>query len=218
METIRHHLNDSLLMAYSAGTLPESFSVVVASHVSVCDECRARLGAFDALGGATLTLCNTAEMRAGSLAETLARVRGERQREPFAAARERAGPRVLPTPLRDYVGGDVDAIAWRRIGGGVRQRVLKTAGAGSVRLLFIPPGLAVHDHGHAGTEVTMVLKGAYRDETDRFGPGDVEIADEDLHHQPVAEPGEPCICLAASDAPLRFRGLIPRLLGPVIGI
>ena len=30
--TIRHHLSDPLLMAYSAGQLPEAFSLVVATH------------------------------------------------------------------------------------------------------------------------------------------------------------------------------------------
>ena len=44
----------------------------------------------------------------------------------------------------------------------------------------IPAGTAVPDHGHRGTELTLVLQGAFRDETDRFGPGDVEIADEAL--------------------------------------
>ena len=52
--TIRHHLTDQLLMAYSAGQLPEAFSLVIATHVSLCDECRARLMAFDAVGGAVL--------------------------------------------------------------------------------------------------------------------------------------------------------------------
>ncbi|HBV54683.1 MAG TPA: transcriptional regulator, partial [Rhodobacteraceae bacterium] len=43
----------------------------------------------------------------------------------------------------------------------------------------------------------LVLKGAFRDQTDHFGPGDVEVANEDLEHTPVADIGEDCICLAA---------------------
>ena len=60
-----------------------------------------------------------------------------------------------------------------------------------------------------------------RDETkveDRFGPGDVEIADEADQHTHVAEAGCDCICLAATDAPLRFRGMMPRLLQPIFRI
>ncbi len=31
---LKHHLPDGLLAAYSAGSLPEAFSLVVATHVS----------------------------------------------------------------------------------------------------------------------------------------------------------------------------------------
>ena len=45
-----------------------------------------------------------------------------------------------------------------------------------------------------------------------------EIADEADQHTPVAEAGCDCICLAATDAPLRFRGMMPRLLQPIFRI
>ena len=54
MSQINHHLTDALLMAYSAGTLPEAFSLVVATHISMCDECRAQAGSFDFVGGQIL--------------------------------------------------------------------------------------------------------------------------------------------------------------------
>jgi len=79
-------------------------------------------------------------------------------------------------------------------------------------------GIAVPDHGHRGTELTLVLQGAFTDSTDHFGPGDIEIADEDLDHTPIADDGMDCICLAATDAPLRFRSLMPRLAQPFLRI
>ena len=109
-------------------------------------------------------------------------------------------------------------VRWRSVGSGVRQAVFKTGDKSKVRLLSIPGGTAIPDHSHRGLELTLVLKGAFRDEDARFGPGDVEIADDDLHHTPVAEEGEDCICLAATEAPLRFKGLIPRIAQPFIGI
>jgi putative transcriptional regulator len=66
--------------------------------------------------------------------------------------------------------------------------------------------------------LTLVLQGAFADEVDRFGRGDIEIANEDLNHQPIAEMGEDCICLAATDAPLRFNSLLPRLMQPLFRI
>ena len=101
---------------------------------------------------------------------------------------------------------------------GVRQSILAADRQGSARLLFIPPGQAVPDHGHNGLELTLVLQGSFSDATGHFGVGDLEIADQDLQHIPTADPGAPCICLAATDAPLRFRSLLPRMLQPLFRI
>lgn len=44
------------------------------------------------------------------------------------------------------------------------------------------------------------------------------VADEAMQHTPVAEEGEVCICLAATDAPLKFNAIIPRLAQPFLRI
>lgn len=213
--SIRHHLTDQLLMAYAAGDLPEAFNLVVATHVSLCDECRARLASYEAVGGAMLEGADLAEMSDASLAACLDRIDGL----PQANARrplKRAG--IFPAPLADYVGGGPGKVKWRNLGMGVKQAILPTGKDASARLLYIPGGQAVPDHGHRGLELTLVLQGAFRDERDRFGPGDVEIADEAMEHTPIAEAGEVCICLAATDAPLRFNAIIPRLAQPFLRI
>jgi putative transcriptional regulator len=215
MQEIKHHLTDALLMAYSAGSLPEAFDLVVATHVSMCDECRARMHEFDAVGGVLVEDAGEIAVGADSLAATLAMIAGATQERRPAAPR-RGG--VFPAPLQDYVGGDLDAVKWRRVGGGVSDAILRTRGDATVRLLRIPGGVAVPDHGHRGTELTLVLQGAFRDDTDHFGAGDIEVADDALVHKPVAVPGVDCICLAATDAPLRFNALIPRLAQPFLRI
>ncbi|WP_422071131.1 ChrR family anti-sigma-E factor [Tranquillimonas rosea] len=209
METIRHHLPDDLLMGYAAGSLAEAFNVLIATHLSLCDECRARAGSFDAVGGAILDTSPPRAMAPGALQATLARI-GEDPEAPRATHQPERDD-TLPAPLTSYVGGGLDSVPWRSIGGGVRDALLPTSKEARVRLLRIPAGMAVPDHGHRGMELTLVLQGAFRDETDRFARGDVEVADEELEHTPVAEEGEDCICLAATDAPLRFKGMIPRL-------
>ena len=206
MNTIKHHLTDALLMGYSAGTLPEAFNLVVATHISMCDTCRAALAEFDAVGGEVMMQSEISDMDAGSLAATMALI----AKAPAAPAPKPANSN-LPAPLQGYVPTDLSGVKWRKVGGGVSQLVLNTSEDATVRLLKIPAGTAVPDHGHHGTELTLVLQGAFVDETDRFGAGDVEVANEDMHHTPVAEAGEDCICLAATDAPLRFKGIIPRL-------
>lgn len=212
-ETIKHHPSDGLLMAFSAGTLPEAFSLMVAAHVSLCDTCRAQVLAYDTLGGALMS--DTVAMKNDALAATFAAIDAAHG-EPERPVERNTG--VLPRPVQDYVGGDLDAIRWRPVGMGVRQALLPTSRSASARLLYIPAGGAVPDHGHKGTELTMVLKGAFSDEIDRFARGDVETADEHIEHTPVADISEDCICLAVTDAPLKFNGLIPRLLQPFLRI
>jgi len=214
LPTIRHHLNDALLMGYAAGHLSEAFGLVVATHVTMCDDCRARLESYEALGGAVIEAEDETAVSTDALARMMARLEVPVVSAPPKAPRKTS----LPSPVAAYVGGDLDAVKWRALGGGVRQAILPTGPKATVRLLHIPAGQAVPDHGHRGMELTLVLRGAFRDETDRFGPGDLEIAGEDLAHKPVAEAGEDCICLAATDAPLRFLGLMPRLLQPLFRI
>ena len=211
---INHHLTEPLLMAYSAGTLPEAFNLVVATHIAMCDECRAAAAGYDSVGGALLDE-GTEAMGSDALSATLAMIEDMPVEHQIRATRPRAD---IPGPLHDYIGGGLAAVKWKRVGGGVRQAILPTSKEASARLLYIPAGAAVPDHGHRGTELTLVLQGAFRDEEDRFAPGDIEVATEDLTHTPVAEPGQDCICLAATDAPLRFTGLLPRLAQPFFRI
>ena len=209
---IRHHLSDPLLIAYVAGNLPEAFALAIATHVSMCDDCRAQLGAYEAVGGALVDASDGIAMADGSLEAVMARPALPDRIQP-------PQPRgTVPAPLADYIGTDFSAVKWRPLGMGVRQAILKTGPGASARLLYIPAGQAMPDHGHRGMELTLVLQGAFSDADDRFGPGDIEIATEDLEHKPVAEAGAACICLAVTDAPLRFSGLIPRLLQPLFRI
>ena len=217
-QEIRHHLTPGILMAYSAGSLPEAFNLMVAAHLSLCDSCRAEAESYDSLGGELLDAADdtVAEMEAGSLEATLALIAGG----PAAEDTPRRGraESVLPGPLQDYVGGDLADVKWRSVGMGVKQAILKTSSSASARLLYIPVGTAMPDHGHRGVEMTMVLQGAFIDEDAYFARGDVEIADADLHHTPIADIHEDCICLAVTDAPLKFRGLIPKLAQPFLRI
>lgn len=215
--TIRHHISDQILLAYAGGQLPEAFSLVVATHLSFCDECRARSGAFDVLGGAMLE-AEAAPMDEEAMEAAMARITALPQAPRPAPARGpmRTDPRV-PAPLRQYI-GSLDRVRWRSLGTGARQAILDTGRDATARLLYIPAGQEMPDHGHNGLEMTLVLQGAFLDGDLRFGVGDVEIADQTTEHRPVAEAWGDCICLAATDSRLRFSGLIPRLAQPFLRI
>lgn len=209
MTDIQHHISDDLLDEYRAGRLPHAFSVVVAAHLSLCDACRARHEAGDMLGGALLDTAGAAALSHGARARMMAAL----DAPPPPAPR---GSGVFPAPVMAELRGRPPR--WRMLGGGIRQQILSADREGSLRLLYIPPGKAVPEHGHGGLELTLVLQGSFADSEGAFHRGDVETAHDDIEHQPIAGPGAPCICLAATDAPLRFQAMLPRLLQPIFRI
>lgn len=212
----RHHIADDLLLAYAAGSLAEGWSVAVATHLALCPACRTRLAAAEAAGGQLLETLETVPADAGSWQAVRARLA-----TPAAASRPApaAANAVLPKPLRDLVGGDLDAVRWTALGNAGAQARLKTSDRETqVRLLRIPAGKPVPEHGHRGRELTVVLSGAFTDGAERFARGDVEDADVEVEHIPTATPEADCICLAVTDAPLRFRSWVVRALQPILGI
>jgi putative transcriptional regulator len=206
-------------MGYAAGTLEETFATVVAAHLSSCVECRMRLRQIEAAGGALLESIEAVPMKPDTVAVALGRLEAASQESRDVSRRPRyeAG---LPRPLARMLEGGLDDVSWRRVAPGIDMHRLPTSGGnrGTLTLLKIAPGRKIPEHGHGGTEMTLVLSGSYRDAFGRFGPGDVADLDEDVEHQPVVDSLEPCVCLVATEAPTRFKGVLGRLLQPFTGI
>lgn len=214
--SINHHISDELLLDYAAGHLAEGWSLAVATHLAMCPPCRARLDLAEAAGGALVDTLEPVEGPADSWEQLKTRLAGEKApAKPEIRRSTTSGD--LPEPLRSYVGNLAD-IKWRSIGNAKQALIRVGDGETQVRLLKIPAGKPVPEHSHAGRELTLVLTGSFHDEVDTFGPGDLEEADGDLTHQPIAGTEEDCICLAVTDAPLKFRSRLVRLVQPLLGI
>ncbi|MCA0997860.1 ChrR family anti-sigma-E factor [Alloyangia pacifica] len=211
MSKITHHIPEEMLRAYAAGTLPQPFAVVIAAHVSLCDDCRSVVEAEAAVGGALLD----GLAPAGVSSDARARLFAALDATPTPTPPQR-GSGIFPAPVMEALKGQPPR--WKMLGGGIRQQILSADEEGSLRLLYIPRGRAVPEHGHHGLELTLVLQGSFSDSEGRFAVGDVEVAQDDVDHQPMAGDEAPCICLAATDAPLRFHAMIPRLLQPLFRI
>jgi putative transcriptional regulator len=218
--TIKHHVGDDLILAYATGELDEATSLLIATHMALCPQCRRALELAEAIGGTLIEAEAEADVSEDALESVFGRIEhAQAPATPSPVPTRASDAYVLPQPLRDYAGGDVDSLRWRGLGGGVRHLPIEIgASRAKARLLYIPAGSKVPDHGHRGLELTLVLAGSFYDEGAWFRRGDVEEADATVEHQPVAGPEEACICLAVTDAPLRFRSLIPRLAQPFLGI
>lgn len=224
--SIQHHPDDATIIAYAAGTLDEAFAVLVSCHLETCPHCRETLRMAEMIGGAMLDEQEEAPIAEGAYGRVLEKISAG-ESSPGGSGMNQSPKRSsstdwhrMPRALESYLDKPIDAIDWKRVGPGVWQRpiVLSHTAQSSLRLLRIAPGKSVPEHGHGGQEMTLILSGAYRDEIGHFGAGDVADLDDHIEHQPRVISDEDCICLAATEAPTRFKSLASRLMQPLIGI
>ena len=214
-----HHLDITSLMNHSAGGMPSAFAIVAATHLSLCPHCRLELDHADRIGGVLLDKQEPAMLRAGAREMILDRIKSLSLEQPEIHAQDVCDLDALPLPLRPYFGETYSQLAWRFVAPGIHRATTHEAVAGGdLMLLRVAPGKSIPEHTHGGNEMTCILRGAYDDLLGHFGPGDLADLDGETFHQPVTSPGSPCICVAATDAPLRFKGWFARTLQPLFGL
>ncbi len=215
----QHHPGDDLLIAYAAGSQEEPVALVVATHLALCPRCRGEVARLEELGGLLLQEQPAEALGESNLEEVLARLdepAPELPQEP--AVRVNDTDTLVPRPLRDYLGGDLESLQWTTFRGLRKAELLTDRPGFRTRLMRIEAGTAMPTHSHDGSELTLVLAGGFSDEHGHFLRGDVAEADPSIDHQPVADVGEDCICLAVTDAPLRLTGPFGRLIDPFLRI
>ena len=151
--SIRHHPDDATLVAYAAGAVTEGISLVVAAHLDLCPQCRARVRDATDLGGTLLAGLDPAPLGEGALAAALARIGGGPDAQPDPVQRPR--PRSvggLPATLAPWLPTGLDGVSWRALVPGIKHFRFPgvDSGGGTVRLLAIAPGTALPHHGHGG--------------------------------------------------------------------
>ena len=205
-----HHPYDDTLARHAAGRLNPGPRLVIATHLAGCAECRARVGLFEAAGGALLESEPPGVVRPDLFACALRRLDAIADLyEPELARHRRASPLDgIPMPK------------WRTIGPGMQWRrlTLPEAPDASVIMLKASPGRKMPHHTHSGVEYTQIMQGAFHDDFGRYVAGDCVEADEDVDHQPIVDSDEDCICLAAVEGRLKLRGWLARLAQPFLGL
>ncbi|MDB5505979.1 MAG: transcriptional regulator [Devosia sp.] len=213
---ITQHPDISTLMAFSAGTLDEPYALVISTHVAMCEACQEGVRRTDRIGGAALSGEAGVAMSDGARLRLLAAL----DADDAIVVKSPVEVSEMPVPLRRYLPYGLSSIRWRANGPGVATRDLPVSPGVKSRLMLlkVAAGRRVPEHSHGGQELTLILQGAYKDRFGIFATGDIADHDEDVEHQPIAEPGEDCICLVAVDAKLNFRSRLIRLLQPLFGM
>ena len=222
---VNHHPDDATLLSYAAGSLLESFEILVACHLMRCEQCRQRVNQAEQLAA---VMIESADLESTDISHSASIVgrdafmemldeveRTTAHQEQGASADGLIRSHLIPEALQRLLQSNNVSLPWKRLVPGIQQIRLPTRDGG-LRLMKIAPGMSIPLHTHRGSELTFILYGSYSDELGRLQPGDVSDLDADVEHQPITDGKEPCICLVATDAPLVFHDLLPKLLQPFI--
>jgi len=214
---ICHHPTQEMLLSYGAGSLDEASALLVASHLSLCADCRAIVDRVEVIGGGLLEALPPAALTPGALSVVMDRLEETSPVLPSAPRQSRAST-AFPSALRHYIPNGIDRLPWKRVGRGIEQVTLVENGPVRARLQRVAAGITMPAHTHDGSEMTLVLQGGFLDGGVDYGPGDVATADGSVNHTPSADKVDGCLCLAVTTAPLRLTGRFTRLLNPFLDL
>jgi putative transcriptional regulator len=208
------HPSEELIFDFARGAMEPGRGLVLATHLIACPACRAAAQLAEAVGGALIDELEPAELSGDALARAMARL-------------DVPVPAPMPAPRMpdDWIGipAEVRVAAkrnrrWAAPGVWVAPVTRDRRTGARSYLLGIGPGIAVPRHTHRGLELVCVLKGAYHDRGDVYGPGDFAESDEAIEHRPRVTMDGECVCFAAADNALVARDLIGRLMQPLVRI
>jgi putative transcriptional regulator len=208
---------DELLLDYASGSLAEGPALAVALHAALDPAAARTVDRLANLAGAMLDAEADAtpfDANGGDaeLAKAMARIEG-------LAVDPRAKPRAVPeefgwapAPLHRYLRPGME---FRRRLGGFEEMPLDISGH-RVSLLRLMPGKGLPMHRHTGEEFSVVLQGGYTDETGNYDVGAFAVGPGPNEHQPIADPGEPCVALIVLENPIVLTGPAGRFFNPLV--
>lgn len=217
MNSAAHLMQDEWLVSYAAGSLTPARSLMIAAHSSYSDQVQEKIADAESIGGALLAESSPADVDHAVLEQLLDRIDSTPQ-PVFEQPAVKQGD-LLPPALAEHVGTDIDALKWRFMGPGMSYvRLWNGPNDERLWLLRADGGVTVPDHGHSGDEWTLLLKGSYRTEFGHYRVGDMDVANDEIEHQPIVDDGDECVCLVMTEGPLRMKTLFSKMAQPIIGL
>lgn len=214
---VQFHPPADMLLDYASGALREAPSLIVATHLALCPDCRTEVGKCEAIGGSLLEQAESMAVSEACRNKVMAAL-GEQVPGKQIPAYDPFLCNVLPEPLRRYVGCGVNQVQWKKHAPAAETLRLGSCRcrAGKARLFRVKAGAHLPKHTHKGPEYTLVLAGSLTDENGTYSRGDFVFCESGSTHTPQAGAGDDCICLVVMDGRIRLSGMIGRLISPFI--
>ncbi|MBR9824537.1 MAG: hypothetical protein GYB36_01895 [Alphaproteobacteria bacterium] len=201
-----HLLDDAWYMDYAAGTLrSEGEEVLLSSHLEMNSHADGRVRELERVGAAVMMMSAKDSDLPFSADMVLDRIADLEEAPTSEHAPMIPSEPFVPAALDQFLLQKNKDIHWEFLGPGLRKAMLWTGEDGEkLWLLKAQPGVAIPHHGHNGSELTLVLKGAFHDGDQCYQAGDVEEAGPETEHDIRIDEGGECICLALTRGKLRY--------------
>ena len=219
---IQFHPDVRYLTDYTAGSLPASQALCVASHLHYCAHCRETVGSMNKIGGSLfreLEPVSVSESLFDSILENIDEKQDVNIDEDKSkqSSSEASQHNRLPTVVNNFVRGGIESLKWNRIGKGFRYSYLDMQDKQrETSLFFINAGGKIPRHDHGGDELTVVLKGSFSDQEACYRVGDFIVRSKGEKHTPVAAQDEDCLCLSTLEAPIKMTNWFYKLAVPFL--
>ncbi len=206
---------DTLLSHYVSGSLPVPVNTMVEAHLEMRDDSRTLVRGMEAVAGVQMENIESAPLL--SRKKMFDQIVGSDAPAPLAEISSGRNCSIFPKSLQNFTGFTAEDVPWRTKLPGFKEFSIGEWDGCEAELLWIRAGRAMPAHTHGGSELTLVLSGGFSDVDGHYVRGDIAAADESDDHRPIADPGETCICLAITTAPLKLTGSMTQLFSDIFG-
>ena len=209
---MKYHPDIELLLRYSSGQLEPALAVAIGLHQQQCKFCQSRISDLESVGGTTLELHTESQVDVSGFDRLMAEIETVPTDTAESSYDDLAVASVDQALVETLDTQKFDEMNWEKVTRNIsRATIAMNDPSYEVELLKFSPNAKIPKHTHQGREFTLVLQGDFSDHKDNYQRGEFIEQDDCDEHQPVAG-NDGCICLAITDAPLKFTGTF----GPIL--
>ena len=223
---IKHHPNSAILQDFVDGNLADAVSLIVASHVELCEHCQKQVSMLTAQAADSAFESDSLELKLSDSEidaflvdygefdfDAINQITADLSQavEVVVEAQQETVSNTtftIPRALNSVVRKD-----WMNLGKISRARLDFDDESHHTSLLHIDKDGQVPCHTHKGFEITLLLEGSFEDEMGVYNKGDFIWLDGEHTHQPATKEG--CVCLTVSSDALYFTKGVSQLFNPL---
>ncbi|PMN45669.1 transcriptional regulator [Vibrio lentus] len=230
---IKHHPNAAILKDFVDGNLADSVSLIVSSHVELCEHCQKQVSMLTAQAAESAFESDTSAFENDTAGLKLS----DSEMDAFLSddgefdfdaidqitADLSQAVEVVVEAQQETVSNTTFTIPralnsvarkdWLNLGKISRARLDFDDESHHTSLLHIDKDGQVPCHTHKGFEITLLLEGSFEDEMGVYNKGDFIWLDGEHTHQPATKEG--CVCLTVSSDALYFTKGVSQLFNPL---